>query len=103
MALTPSTPCPSTTPPPPPRPPDPLAPPFPYRQILVQNKDAGTVIGRGGGTVQRVNEATGSRVRVSNAGEHFPGTMERVVLVTGTTEQVAAGAIEVRIPSTHDG
>ena len=54
------------------------------------------MIGRGGGTVQRINEATGSRVRVSNAGEHFPGTMERVVLVTGTTEQVAAGGVEVR-------
>jgi len=57
----------------------------------VANKDAGTVIGRSGGTIQKIQSTTGSRVRVSNNGEFFPGTSDRVVLVTGTPEQVAQG------------
>ena len=60
-------------------------------QLLVANKDAGTVIGRSGATIQTIQQKTGCRVRVSNNGDYYPGTNDRVVLVTGTTEAVAQG------------
>ena len=60
-------------------------------QLLVANKDAGTVIGRSGATIQAIQAKTGCRVRVSNNGDYFPGTQDRVVLVTGTTESVTTG------------
>ena len=59
--------------------------------MLAMNKDAGTVIGRGGATINKMQQATGSRIRVSNAHEYFPGTQDRVVLVTGPLESVSAG------------
>jgi len=60
-------------------------------QLLVANKDAGTVIGRSGGTIQKIQSETGCRVRVSNNGDFYPGTNDRVVLVTGSTEAVSQG------------
>ena len=61
-------------------------------QILVTNKDAGTVIGRGGATISGMQTKSGSRIRVSNNNEYFPGTMDRVVMITGpTAEIVVAG------------
>eukprot|EP00001_Collodictyon_triciliatum_P126938 22222_3 len=60
-------------------------------KLLVANKDAGTVIGRSGATIQTIQQKTGCRVRVSNNGDYYPGTNDRVVLVTGTTEAVAQG------------
>ncbi len=64
-----------------------------HHQILVSNKDAGTVIGRGGATISGMQTKSGSRIRVSNNNEYFPGTMDRVVMITGaTTEIVVAGS-----------
>lgn len=62
-------------------------------QMLVSNKVAGTVIGRGGATISTIQNASGSRVRVSNNGEFFPGTQDRVVLVTGETGAVSQGSV----------
>ena len=64
-------------------------------QLLVANKDAGTVIGRQGGTIQMIQSKTNCRVRVSNNGDYYPGTNDRVVLVTGTPESVTAGVLLV--------
>jgi predicted PilT family ATPase len=59
---------------------------------MVSNKDAGTVIGRQGATINTMQQKSGSRIRVSNAHDYFPGTQERVVLITGTeVSQVEAG------------
>lgn len=70
--------------------------------MLALNKDAGTVIGRGGATINKMQQATGSRIRVSNAHEYFPGTQDRVVLVTGPLESVSSG-IRVSPRSGIDG
>lgn len=58
-------------------------------KVLVSNKDAGSLIGKNGSTIVSFQAATGSRVRVSRADEPFPGTQERVVLITGTLECVS--------------
>jgi predicted RNA-binding protein YlqC (UPF0109 family) len=57
-------------------------------KVLVSNKDAGSLIGKNGSTIVSFQAATGSRVRVSRADEPFPGTQERVVLITGSLECV---------------
>ena len=58
--------------------------------MLVSNKDAGTVIGRGGQTISGMQNKSGSRIRVSNNNEYFPGTMDRVVMISGPTAEVVA-------------
>ena len=58
-------------------------------KVLVSNKDAGSLIGKNGSTIVSFQAATGSRVRVSRADEPFPGTQERVVLITGTLDCVS--------------
>ena len=58
-------------------------------KVLVSNKDAGSLIGKNGSTIVSFQAATGSRVRVSRADEPFPGTQERVVLITGSLECVS--------------
>jgi predicted RNA-binding protein YlqC (UPF0109 family) len=57
-------------------------------KVLVSNKDAGSLIGKNGSTIVSFQALTGSRVRVSRADEPFPGTQERVVLITGSLECV---------------
>ena len=64
-------------------------------KLLVANKDAGTVIGRSGATIQAIQAKTGCRVRVSNNNDFFPGTDQRVVLVTGPADSVSAGVIMI--------
>jgi predicted RNA-binding protein YlqC (UPF0109 family) len=58
-------------------------------KVLVSNKDAGSLIGKNGSTIVSFQAATGSRVRVSRADEPFPGTQERVVLISGTLDCVS--------------
>ena len=58
-------------------------------KVLVSNKDAGSLIGKNGSTIVSFQALTGSRVRVSRADEPFPGTQERVVLITGSLECVS--------------
>jgi RNA-binding protein Nova len=41
---------------------------------MVSNKDAGTIIGRGGSTIATLQKMSGARIKVSNANEYFPGT-----------------------------
>ena len=43
-------------------------------QMMVSNKDAGTIIGRGGATIASLQNKSGTRIRVSNANDYFPGT-----------------------------
>ena len=41
---------------------------------MVSNKDAGTIIGRGGSTIATLQKMSGARIKVSNGNEYFPGT-----------------------------
>ena len=66
-------------------------------QVLVSNKQAGMVIGKGGVNVTKVLETTGARIRVSGPNEFFPLTMDRVVLITGTTEQLIEGVTQMMV------
>jgi len=61
-------------------------------KILVANKAAGTVIGKGGATINSIKETTGVRIKVSGSTDTFPGTQDRVVLLSGTVEAVMAAS-----------
>ncbi|EKX42089.1 hypothetical protein GUITHDRAFT_74219, partial [Guillardia theta CCMP2712] len=62
-------------------------------QFLASNKDAGTLIGRGGNTISSLQQRTGARIRVSNGNEYYPGTQNRIVLLTGQLSNIM-GALE---------
>jgi len=60
-------------------------------KILVSNGIAGSIIGRAGSTISELQSLSGSRIKLSQAGECFPGTNERVCLVQGDVKRMKAG------------
>lgn len=57
-------------------------------KFLVSNNLAGALIGKGGAAVNLLQQETGARVKVSQSADLYPGTQERVVLVTGAESTV---------------
>lgn len=57
-------------------------------KFLVTNNLAGAIIGEGGQHISTLQEETGCRIRVALSTDVFPGTQERVVLITGTESRV---------------
>merc|ERR1711865_757873 len=60
-------------------------------KILVPNPDAGAVIGKGGSVISQIQNDSKAKVKMSQNGDFFPGTMDRVVLITGTGASVFEG------------
>lgn len=60
-------------------------------KILVSNGIAGSIIGRAGSTISELQSLSGSRIKLSQNGECFPGTNERVCLIQGEIERMKAG------------
>lgn len=60
-----------------------------HLRILVSDKEAGELIGRGGENLGRVRDATGVRYNVS---ESYRGAVERIVNIKGPAEHVAKAA-----------
>ncbi|CAM9581174.1 unnamed protein product [Chrysoparadoxa australica] len=59
-------------------------------RLLVPNFIAGRLIGHGGQSIREIQANSGAAVRISTSGVYFPGTQDRVVLVTGKHEEVKA-------------
>eukprot|EP00878_Enallax_costatus_P000316 GHUV01000389.1.p1 GENE.GHUV01000389.1~~GHUV01000389.1.p1 ORF type:complete len:357 (+),score=107.63 GHUV01000389.1:178-1248(+) len=57
-------------------------------KLLISNAAAGSVIGKGGQTIEQIQKNSGARVQLSRAGEFYPGTSERVLLLSGTLHSV---------------
>lgn len=57
-------------------------------KLLVSNATAGSVIGKGGQTIEQIQRSSGARVQLSRAGEFYPGTSERVLLLSGSLHAV---------------
>ncbi|XP_037291621.2 RNA-binding protein Pasilla [Rhipicephalus microplus] len=75
--------------------------PFPHRtplrpegngtfhfKILVPAVAAGAIIGKGGETIALLQKKVGARVKMSKSNDFYPGTTERVCLITGSVEGV---------------
>lgn len=61
-------------------------------KFLVSSTFAGSLIGTGGASVKELMEVTGCRVTVSGTQDFFPGTSERVVVLSGESENVTIAA-----------
>jgi len=60
----------------------------PLLKILVPNYVAGALIGKGGSLMKEMKEQFGCNIRLSANGEVYPGTDERVIVMTGETSQI---------------
>ncbi|GKY94371.1 hypothetical protein MPSEU_000403000 [Mayamaea pseudoterrestris] len=59
-------------------------------KLLVSNNVAASIIGRAGQTVSELQAQSRTRIKLSQSGDFFPGTQDRVCLVQGETENVKA-------------
>ncbi|VEN63970.1 unnamed protein product [Callosobruchus maculatus] len=59
-------------------------------KVLVPSVAAGAIIGKGGETIAQLQKETGARVKMSKSHDFYPGTSERVCLITGSSEAIMA-------------
>jgi hypothetical protein len=57
-------------------------------KALVPNTMAGVLIGKQGSTVKFMSETSGAKIRVSGNEVFWPGTNERLVLLSGTRDAI---------------
>ena len=56
--------------------------------MLIPSAAAGAIIGKGGETIAELQKQSGARIKMSKANDFYPGTNERVCLITGNLESV---------------
>lgn len=61
-------------------------------KLLVSNNVAGSIIGRSGQTISELQTQSSARIKLSQAGDFYPGTQDRVCLVQGQLENVKVAA-----------
>jgi RNA-binding protein Nova len=61
-------------------------------KILVSNNVAGSIIGRSGQTISELQTQSSARIKLSQTGDYYPGTQDRVCLVQGQLENVKLAA-----------
>ncbi|KAH7537054.1 hypothetical protein FEM48_Zijuj03G0051500 [Ziziphus jujuba var. spinosa] len=59
-----------------------------YLKFLVSNAAAGSVIGKGGATITDFQSQSGARIQLSRNHEFFPGTTDRIIMVSGTINEI---------------
>ncbi|CAN4105825.1 unnamed protein product [Withania somnifera] len=57
-------------------------------KFLLSNAEAGLIIGKGGSTISDLQSRSGARIQLSRNNEFFPGTMDRIVMVSGPMDDV---------------
>ncbi|KAL8551650.1 hypothetical protein ACS0TY_000650 [Phlomoides rotata] len=57
-------------------------------RFLLSNAEAGSVIGKGGSTINEIQSQSGARIQLSRNFEYFPGTSDRIIMVSGAVEDV---------------
>ncbi|XP_018571827.1 RNA-binding protein Nova-1 isoform X1 [Anoplophora glabripennis] len=57
-------------------------------KVLVPSIAAGAIIGKGGETIAQLQKETGARVKMSKSHDFYPGTTERVCLITGSVDAI---------------
>lgn len=58
-------------------------------RFLISNAAAGSVIGKGGGTISEFQAKSGARIQLSRNHEYFPGTTDRIILISGTVNEIS--------------
>ena len=64
-------------------------------KLLVSAGLAGCLIGKGGSTINDLQERTGARIKLSQNQDYFPGTQDRIVLISGDAETCTHAAVLV--------
>ncbi|XP_039282406.1 RNA-binding protein Nova-1 isoform X4 [Nilaparvata lugens] len=59
-------------------------------KILVPNVASGAIIGKGGETIAQLQKDTKAKVKMSKANDFYPGTTERVCLISGSMMSIMA-------------
>jgi RNA-binding protein Nova len=62
-------------------------------KVLVSHNAAGSLIGKSGSTILEMQTQSNARIKLSQSQEFFPGTYDRVVMLTGTLQAVEHGAM----------
>jgi len=57
-------------------------------RFLISNAAAGSVIGKAGATISEFQTQSGARIQLSRSKEFFPGTQERIILLTGSVNAI---------------
>ncbi|KAG0461889.1 hypothetical protein HPP92_020365 [Vanilla planifolia] len=57
-------------------------------RFLVSNMAAGSIIGKGGATIAEFQSLTGARIQLSRNHEFFPGTSDRIIMVSGEFNEI---------------
>jgi len=57
-------------------------------KLLVSNNVAGSIIGRSGQTIIELQSQSSTRIKLSQSGDYYPGTQDRVCLIQGNPENV---------------
>ncbi|KAK6775245.1 hypothetical protein RDI58_026246 [Solanum bulbocastanum] len=59
-----------------------------YVKFLLSNAEAGSIIGKGGSTITEFQLGSGARIQLSRNYEVFPGTPDRIVMVSGFLDDI---------------
>ncbi|KAL0401636.1 UNVERIFIED_CONTAM: protein BTR1 [Sesamum latifolium] len=59
-----------------------------HLRFLLSNAEAGSVIGKGGSTINDIQSQSGARIQLSRNFECFPGTSDRIIMVSGTVDNI---------------
>ncbi|RWR91958.1 protein BTR1 isoform X2 [Cinnamomum micranthum f. kanehirae] len=57
-------------------------------RFLVSNAEAGSIIGKGGTTITEFQSQSGARIQLSRNHEFFPGTSDRIIMITGAFSEI---------------
>lgn len=66
-----------------------------FLKMLVTGTIAGSIIGKSGAVISQIEQQTGVLMRLSASASFFPGTQDRVLIISGAKEQIAAAAVVV--------
>lgn len=72
-----------------------------YLKVLINNSVAGAIIGKSGTVIAQIEKQTGCALKLSPANVYYPGTEERVLIMSGEQEALN-GAILVVLEKIHD-
>ena len=86
-----------------------LPPPLPASEFLTRmeapDSMIGSILGRGGKVLNRIQSSTQTRIRLSQRGVFVPGTTNRIITITGTTSESvehAMAEIKERLTSAEE-
>jgi len=71
-------------------------------KVLLSNNLAGSIIGRSGQSIADLQARSGCRIKLSQSGDTFPGTGERVCLIQGEGVVAVRGAVALVLDKVRD-